>query len=214
MKLKTHISSILETKAEHLIKVVLIRKGESLANASGLLCGWLDPKLSINGRTQANALMPVLFPSRRVFKSIYSSDLQRCVNFADITLGFNGVIGDKLLKTDARLREINFGDQEGVNYDLLRDNEKKAIDSFEYQAPNGESWTNVKSRFTELISQLDSNGTHCIYTHGGTICSLTYNIGIEDVIPPASVVGLLYNKEDPIASEIMFYWPYDSEQVI
>lgn len=45
-----------------------------------------------------------------------------------------------MLKISKDLRELNFGNDEGVVYDILKPEEKKNIDSWEYKAINGESW--------------------------------------------------------------------------
>lgn len=41
---------------------------------------------------------------------------------------------------------MNYGDDEGVHFDSLPEELKKKVNSFEYQAPNGENWTQVKAR--------------------------------------------------------------------
>lgn len=68
--------------------------------------------------------MPLIFPNWKLFNTIHSSDLNRCADFADIVLGFNGLEAEKLLILEKRLRELNFGSDEGVAYDLLSKEEK------------------------------------------------------------------------------------------
>ncbi len=102
---------ILEKELAKLAKArdvcVMIRKGESNANLGGMLCGVLDPPLTVLGRKQANLLFPALHRSFSDFSGIYSSDLKRAVMFADIATGFTGA---KIFRQDVRLRELNFGD--------------------------------------------------------------------------------------------------------
>ena len=214
MKLAEHVNKLLAVKTPEFSKLLLIRSGESLANAAGMLCGWMDPKLTQEGNNQAEDLSEVIYPQRRAFKTIGTSDLQRCLKFADRTLNYDGIIGERLLRMDPRLREINFGDQDWVNYDLLSDKDKEEINSFKYKAPNGESWADVNSRFKAYLNELDQSESHCVFTHGGTIRSLTYHMGIEEYIPPASVVGVLYSKKEPANSKVLFYWVYDYNEIL
>ena len=86
---------------------VMIRKGESLSNIGGMLCGVTDPTLTVLGRKQANLLFGPIHKSLPDFSAIYSSDLKRSYLFADIATGFRG---GSIVKKDVRLRELNFGD--------------------------------------------------------------------------------------------------------
>lgn len=88
-------------------RLVLIRKGESMANLSGLVNGQTDPILTITGRKQANFLYPGLYKNFEDFESCNSSDLIRCRTFTDISTGF---YGEEFFNLDTRLREIDFGD--------------------------------------------------------------------------------------------------------
>lgn len=92
--------------ADHRL-AILVRKGESLANLGGMLCGFNDPGLTILGRKQANLLFTGLHKHYPSFEGVYSSDLKRSTSFADIATGFKG---RSLVKVDQRLRELNFGD--------------------------------------------------------------------------------------------------------
>ena len=38
-------------------------------------------------------------------------------------------------------------------------------------------------------------GNYLCFGHGGALCSLTYELGLDVVIPPGSVVGLRYDSE-------------------
>jgi hypothetical protein len=37
-------------------------------------------------------------------------------------------------------------------------------------------------------------GHHLVYTHGGLICALTYALGLQEVVPNCSVVGVELNS--------------------
>lgn len=67
------------------------------------------------------------------FDSIHSSDLSRCIDTITLALGFPS----KKIVENPSLRELNFGDEEGVHFDSLPEEKKKVVNSIDYQAPNG-----------------------------------------------------------------------------
>lgn len=121
--------------------------------------------------------MKVFFPIRKRFDRIYSSDLARCYEFGDMVLGFNGINGEWLINKSKLLRELDFGDDEGKVFDAMSSEEKDGINNFEYQAPNGERWTSSKDRLQLLVDQSQS-GKSLFFTHGGSLCSWTYDKGL------------------------------------
>jgi hypothetical protein len=62
------------------------------------------------------------------------------------------------------------------------------VNNINYQAPNGENWLQAKERAMDYIKTIN-NGHHLIYTHGGLMCSLFYNLGLKYVVPNCSVVS-------------------------
>lgn len=156
-----------------------------MGNYAGSMVGWTDSKLSIKGREQANKLFAGFFKHVDRFAGVYSSDVSRSVDTARLALGFP----TRKIVTDRRLREINFGEDEGRHFDSLPQADKDRINSLDYKAPNGESWKNVNDRVRDFLQGL-KDGTHLVFTHGGPICTQTYSLGLQNVIPNASVVCL------------------------
>ena len=70
------------------INLYLVRHGQSLANHAGSIVGWTDSKLSIKGREQANRLFRGLHAHAHKFTQLHSSDLSRCRDTLDLSLGF------------------------------------------------------------------------------------------------------------------------------
>jgi broad specificity phosphatase PhoE len=190
--------------------LLLVRKGYSLTNISGQLCGWIDVDLTPEGRDQAKNLMTVFFPKIVSIDGFYSSDLKRCVNFANIVLGFDT---KKILKIEKNLRELNFGSHEGLHYDSLGKEEQEKIDNIHYAAPQGESWMEAQKRLLDFFQTLD-NRKYLVFTHGGVLCSFTYFLGIQNVLKPGSVLAMDFNKDSPLSSEILFNWDYDQNNII
>lgn len=207
MKLKNLVQKALKTPSKG-TQILLIRKGLSLTNLSGQLCGRIDVDLTTEGRIQAKNLLPVFFPEKKNFK-FFSSDLQRNLQFANIVLGFTS---EKILKSDTLLREINFGKHEGLQYDSLSKEEKNKIDNFDYKAPEGESWKECKDRMEQFFGSLNKRDKNVVFGHGGAICSFTYGLGVENCISPGSVIGIDYSKDK--GSEVIFQWEYDEENIL
>ena len=102
--------------------------------------------------------------------------MKRCKDTAFYALGFPSD-DDTLINTSKSLREMNFGAQEGLHYDNLSPEEKSKLSDPNFQAPNGESWPQVRSRAIDYFSTL-SKGNHLIFTHGGLITSYLYTAGL------------------------------------
>lgn len=185
------------------VHLYFIRHGQSLANHAGSIVGWTDSKLSIKGREQANRLFRGLHVHASKFTHLHSSDLVRCTDTLNLSLGFPS----RAVNVDRRLRELNFGDDEGVHFDSLPEEQKKRVNSFDYQAPNGENWKEARQRAMEYLSQLAA-GHHLVYTHGGLMCTLTYELGLKEVVPNCSVVAVEMNPQKRQLERLHFKWIY------
>jgi broad specificity phosphatase PhoE len=95
-----------------------------------------------------------------------------------------------------------------VHFDSLPEEKKKVINSLEYQPPNGENWTQARERAMEYLREL-TPGHHLIYTHGGLMCSLTFNIGIKEVVPNCSVLSVEMCPQSKELSQVNFKWLYE-----
>src|SRR5215207_3081510 len=94
-------------------RIVLIRPGETDWNRIGRWQGWVATPLNPLGRRQVEKLANFI---RHIgMTALYSSDLQRAVETADILaarLGFAPIY-------DARLRERNIGEWQGMTLDEM-----------------------------------------------------------------------------------------------
>jgi len=128
--------------------------------------------------------------------------LSRCFDTANIALGFKKT---KQIIIDKRLRERNFGKDEGLHYDSLPESHKELFEDFTYKPEGGETWEDVRNRSQELFSDLKYLGNYLLFTHGGLICANTYPLGKTDVISNASCVALELNEHDK-PEKILFSW--------
>jgi len=179
----------------------LVRHGETAASRDGTLAGWADVPLTERGIEQARAVRPVL--EGESFDGAWSSDLSRAVVTARLAWGEP--------RTDARLREINFGELEGRDWTTLDPVYKKALADFDgFHPPGGETLIEVRTRVEAFLAELP-DGRHLLFTHGGVIRLLTRAAGEDAFVPTGTVVGLdwtrrrlLFKRECPIRSPLAF----------
>jgi broad specificity phosphatase PhoE len=86
-------------------QVILVRHGETVDNAAGIIQGWKDTELNDTGRAQMRETATKLQPQPGV---VFSSDLSRAMESATIIRDVFGV-DDHPYFIDWRLRERSFG---------------------------------------------------------------------------------------------------------
>ena len=149
------------------MKIYILRHGETTLNSKGVMQGQLDEPLNENGRKLA-ALSGQAMKGVH-FDECISSPFIRATETAEIILRESGNAVD--MKTDDRIREINFGDMEGKSIsEMGNEGYQFYMDPFNFAGfPNGERIKDVCERaqafLKELISR-DDGKVHLISTHG------------------------------------------------
>lgn len=142
-----------------MVRVWLVRHGETRWNTERRLQGISDIELSDRGREQAEQLRLRL--GGRSFDAVWSSDLLRAVETAEIIFG-----GPRI---DARLRELDFGDLDGLTWsDLGKEGRAAMLELDSFVAPNGESVADMRARLLSFLNNLPP-GDHLAVTHGGVV---------------------------------------------
>ena len=59
---------------------------------------------------------------------------------------------ESLVTKTKALREMDFGEKDGLHFDGLTDTEKAEFSSPDYHAPGGESWQQVRLRVEDYFS--------------------------------------------------------------
>ena len=151
-----------------MLRIFLIRHGETEWNTEGRLQGNSDVKLSAEGIHQAYLLAEhAQLPNVDV---IYSSDLSRAVETAK-------VLGAKFnlpVTTTPNLREINFGDWEGKSIAELNEKHPKSFGRFftapeRCHPPNGETFLEAQARVMNVVRNIiaeHDNRNVVIVAHG------------------------------------------------
>ena len=91
--------------------------------------------------------------------------------------------------------------------------EQARIDNIGYKAPKGESWLEVQARALKFFESLSPASTFLIFTHGGLICSLTYDFGYEDVPGCGDVTGVVFNEQTKQIEKVEFQWQFPTEEL-
>lgn len=153
--------------------IYLVRHGQTDWNLEKKTQGHTDISLNENGKEQAKLISKVI--SNYKIDKIYSSDLLRAKETAEI---INENFGLDII-LDNRLREINYGDLEGIArptlsqdvWDIFNSNPEKL---------NAEPIINVFNRIKSFFNDLDYNKNIIIVTHGGALRTIMYYINNKD----------------------------------
>ena len=105
-------------------RIVLTRHGETVWHAENRYAGSSDVGLTERGRRQAAALGD--WAATAGLSAVYSSDLTRCRD----TAAPAAAALEQPVRTDRRLRELDFGKAEGRTLAELRADEPDAVEAF------------------------------------------------------------------------------------
>ena len=156
--------------------IYFVRHGETIWNKKGILQGHKNSPLTYKGIKSAKKKGKVL--NKKGIEVIYSSDLGRCFQTAEI---INKFLGVKIVKT-RQLRERDFGNLNGKPDEMI----KKILDlsNPKEKAPNGESFNDLRKRVIAFINKIPSNKFNnvLLVIHDGTaraILSKFYNVAFN-----------------------------------
>lgn len=139
--------------------IFLVRHPETEWNKKGIFQGHKDSPLTVKGKKVAESLGQKL--KDKEIKIIYSSDLGRCVQTAEI---INQFLKLKIVKS-SQLREKSIGDFDGQVYEEIR---KYLNESDPEQVPpHGESFNQMKKRVLKFLKTVEDNSL--IVTHDGCL---------------------------------------------
>jgi broad specificity phosphatase PhoE len=149
-----------------------VRHGQSTWNREHRIQGQLDPPLSDEGRRQA-ALLGVRLAARRRFVALYSSDLKRALETAQVlglALGVTPVPRE-------RLREVFLGEWEGLRTEEIAERFPEAWAAWVEEpdwdvVPGGEGAAAFDARVSAELDEIvmrHAHGDVLVVTHGGVI---------------------------------------------
>lgn len=149
----------------------LLRHGKTRWNELNKAMGHSDISLSSEG--QENVSEQNYFEHKDLDDlDIYSSDLSRCLETAEI-------IGCKQIKEEPRLRERSFGKWEGLTWNQIYDQnpnlpEYGAPEWWDLSPPEGESYQEMRERTLEALNEIIQNDQNTlIISHSGPLRFIT-----------------------------------------
>ena len=184
-------------------RLILVRHGQSVWNASNRFTGWTDVDLSEQGVQEAEDAGRQLSDIR--IDVVHTSDLVRAQRTAEIIMRHNETSENVPTKYDWRLNERHYGALQGLN--KAETAEKHGAEqvhiwrrSFDVAPPDGESLEMTAERtipyFTEeIVPDLVSGKNVLVSAHGNSLRSIVMHI---DGISPEDIVSLEIPTGEPI----------------
>lgn len=192
-------------------KLLLVRHGLTEFNSTRRFAGYSDVELSPEGQRQVERLRDRL--ANEKIDAIYCSDLKRALATATVISSGHRIE----TVTCSELREINYGDAEGLTFDEINQRYPdlaKAIRNFnlELEFPGGESFKGFIQRtitFLDKLEKHESSATILVVSHSGVLrvllCELlgidqshwrqigcgNASLSIVDTYPRGAIISLL-----------------------
>jgi broad specificity phosphatase PhoE len=156
-------------------RLLLIRHGETNHNSQRVIAGWTDSPLSERGHRQASRLGQHV-ANRYRLHGLYASPLERARQTADAISRRTGLA--PILHAD--LREIHFGQLEGLNDDQFAARfpdlyqQWSASTEVDLHWPDGESRHGFRRRVASMLALIEPESYQrqvAVVSHGGVIAS-------------------------------------------
>ncbi|MHB1463281.1 MAG: histidine phosphatase family protein [Armatimonadota bacterium] len=178
--------------------IYLVRHGQTDWNVEKKTQGHTDIPLNDNGREQAKSLSMDI--SKLKIDRIISSDLLRARETAEIVNEAFGVY----LTFDKRLREINYGDLEGILGTTLTPETWNIINTTPEKL-NTEPFINVYTRIKTFFDELnDEHINILIVTHGDALRMIMYYANNRDHFDKEEYANFSQNVK--IDNAAIFEW--------
>ena len=153
-----------------MLRLLLIRHGETDWNAEGRIQGQSDVPLNPRGHQQAERLAHYL--AEEPVTAIYASDLLR----ASETARYVAQALSMPAAYDQRLREVHFGEWQGMTFEEVLQHDPEAAarwsaDPIQCRPPGGETLAELAARVADCLEEIRAHhdGTVLVVTHGGSI---------------------------------------------
>ena len=191
-------------------KIVFVRHGQTEWNLAMRYQGHTDIQLTKLGILQAKCVADRL--KSEPFSAIYSSDLIRAKDTASAIADYH----QTTVTVNPMLREISFGDWEGLSYDKIHSRWPSEIDQFfrapgEVVIPGGETFQALQKRVESALQKIvlaHQDETVAVVSHGGTIRAALCNA----LCMPIN--AFWHIRQDNTAVNEVSYYPEDKRAVV
>lgn len=162
-----------------MVKLILVRHALTVDNQKSRLSGHIDSAISEEGKEQIDKITNYLkdFDIDKIYTTTSSRTKDTVKKLSELK-------SIEIIEKES-LKEISFGDFEGLTFDEIKDKYPKEFQDmiqkgYEYKYPNGESLIDSYNRVCIELDNIISNNddrTILICSHGGTIRNIiTYLI--------------------------------------
>ena len=159
-------------------KLVLIRHGQTEWNIAGKYQGQSDVALSDKGIEQARCLAQN-FPLEQL-DAVYASDLSRALVTAEQVARHFGCV----VQPEPSLREMNFGEWEGLTYKQIAAQWPEAMGTFfqrpdMLEIPGGEGFAVLQERAVKCIEEIVASNvgkTVAVVAHGAILRTILTHV--------------------------------------
>ena len=162
-----------------MVKLILVRHDLTVDNQKSRLSGHIDSSISEEGSEQIDKITNYLkdFDIDKIYTTTSSRTKDTVKKLSELK-------SIEIIEKES-LKEISFGDFEGLTFDEIKDKYPKEFQDmiekgYEYKYPNGESLIDSYNRVCIELDNIISNNddrTILICSHGGTIRNIiTYLI--------------------------------------
>ena len=159
-------------------RLLLVRHGDIATDNTERFWGQTDITLNETGILQMEHLAERL--SGEPIDEIYSSDLSRAFKSAEIIASRHNLT----ITTSEKLREIHFGDIEGLTFEDVDRRYPELSKSWsdndlQFRFPNGESLAELEQRITGFLADIalfNRDRTILIVSHGGLLRMLICHV--------------------------------------
>lgn len=162
-----------------MVKLILVRHALTVDNQKSRLSGHIDSYISEEGKEQIDKITNYLkdFDIDKIYTTTSSRTKDTVKKLSELK-------SIEIIEKES-LKEISFGDFEGLTFDEIKDKYPKEFQDmiqkgYEYKYPNGESLIDSYNRVCIELDNIISNNddrTILICSHGGTIRNIiTYLI--------------------------------------
>ena len=161
--------------------LILVRHGEAVSKATGVIGGSSDYPLTDLGRDQARAAAARL--AQTPLDAIYASDLSRAAETARLIAE---VVGLEVTE-HAALRERDWGDAEGLNAEQIAERFGADVPRGQGHIPNEETHDQLRARVTPIFRELHERHLAeraVVVAHAGTIIGVLAHL-ID--VPPSQL---------------------------
>jgi len=154
-------------------KIYLLRHNETELNQKSIIIGHLDPSIVEDGKDKIHKLA-LKIPNN---VEIYSSPLKRAKETAEIIAKKSN---KKIIYTDL-LKEINYGELQGKNKKIIKNEYPRYHVDSTFKNPGGESFDDLYQRTTKFIESLNLKKDYLIVTHAGCIRTIISYLKKESI---------------------------------